>query len=427
MTSAAHGIPAAPVGRPYSSSRASLRKRPPLRLRRGPGGILIADRDSVNDTAISPTGESILVVNAGSSSIKLSLFEIDGANRVELCSRAQIDARDVAAAMEHAGSWLEKVLRGATPAAIGHRIVHGGPAYSSPVVVDDTVLGALETLVPLAPLHQPRSLLPIRALRERFPGVPQVACFDTAFHRTHSEVADRYALPESLYREGVRRYGFHGLSYESIARTLARVAPAVAEGAVIVAHLGSGASMCAMRGGRSVDSTMGFSALDGLPMGTRCGQLDPGVLLYLMSKGYGVEDLERLLYREAGLLGLSGISNDVRNLLESRAPAARLALDCFVYRCAREIASLAGALGGIDALVFTGGIGENSAEMRARICARCAWLGIRVDEGANRYRQPRISSADSRVEVWVVPTDEEQMIAEHTLEVCISGKERKSA
>ncbi len=381
----------------------------------------------MNDTAISPTGESILVVNAGSSSIKLSLFEIDGANRVELCSRAQIDARDVAAAMEHAGSWLEKVLRGATPAAIGHRIVHGGPAYSSPVVVDDTVLGALETLVPLAPLHQPRSLLPIRALRERFPGVPQVACFDTAFHQTHSEVADRYALPESLYREGVRRYGFHGLSYESIARTLARVAPAVAEGAVIVAHLGSGASMCAMRGGRSVDSTMGFSALDGLPMGTRCGQLDPGVLLYLMSKGYGVEDLERLLYREAGLLGLSGISNDVRNLLESRAPAARLALDCFVYRCAREIASLAGALGGIDALVFTGGIGENSAEMRARICARCAWLGIRVDEGANRYRQPRISSADSRVEVWVVPTDEEQMIAEHTLEVCISGKERKSA
>jgi len=309
------------------------------------------------------------------------------------------------------------------PVAVGHRVVHGGPGYTSPVAVDDAVLAALEGLVPLAPLHQPQNLAPIRAIRERFPGIQNVACFDTAFHRTHGEVADRYALPEPLYREGVRRYGLHGLSYEFIARTLPRVAPEIAGGAVVVAHLGSGASMCAMRGGRSIDSTMGFSALDGLPMGTRCGQLDPGVLLYLLRKGNGVEALERLLYHDSGLLGLSGFSNDVRDLLASGDPGARLALDYFVYRAGREIASLAGALGGIDALVFTAGIGENSPEMRARICARLEWLGIRLDTDANRHGGPRISNPQSPVSAWVIPTDEERMIAEHTLQISRSRKE----
>lgn len=389
--------------------------------------------------------DTLLVVNAGSSSIKFSLFETDGRSALEQASRGQMDgigtqprlraqdARgavltdetcsagevpDAAAAMARVGGWLRSHLGGTPPVAIGHRVVHGGPDHASPALVDDALLAALDRLVPLAPLHQPQNLGPIRALRARFPATPQVACFDTAFHRGHPEVADRYALPEALYLEGVRRYGFHGISYEYIARTLPRLAPELAQGAVVVAHLGNGASMCAMRDGRSVDSTMGFTALDGLAMGTRCGQLDPGVLLYLLAeKGWSARDLEHLLYHEAGLRGLSGLSNDVRDLLASGAPGARLALDYFVYRAGRELGSLAAALGGLDALVLTAGIGENSPEIRARICARAAWLGVRLDEAANAARGPRISTSDSRVSVWVIPTDEERMIAEHTLDV----------
>jgi len=389
--------------------------------------------------------DTILVVNAGSSSIKFSSYAVDAGRTLRPILKGQMDGigtqprlrvrdaqggaltdqkypsddvRDISAAMAAVGGWLRTHLGGELPLAVGHRVAHGGPDYAAPVKVDDSVLDALERLVPLAPLHQPYNIGPIRSIQTRFPATPQVACFDTAFHRGHADVADRYALPDALYKDGVRRYGFHGLSYEYIARALPQVAPQIALGRVVVAHLGSGASMCAMCAGRSVDSTMGFTALDGLPMGTRCGQLDPGVLLYLLSqKGWSAADVERLLYREAGLRGLSGISNDVRDLLASEAPAAQRALDYFVYRIRRELGSLAGALGGLDGLVLTAGIGENSPEIRARICVGAAWLGIRLDERANRSGGPRISAPDSRVSVWVIPTDEERMIAEHTLAV----------
>ncbi len=389
--------------------------------------------------------DTILVVNAGSSSVKFSSYELADGRALRLALKGQMDgigtaarlrARDAqgaplteqkyaasdvpdtAGAMAAVGGWLRTHLGGGGPIAVGHRIVHGGPAYAAPLRVDDGVLAALDGFVPLAPLHQPYNIAPIRSIQARFPGIPQVACFDTAFHRGHPEVADRYALPDALYRDGVRRYGFHGLSYEYIARTLPRVAPDIAQGAVVVAHLGSGASMCGIRAGRSIDSTMGFTALDGLPMGTRCGQLDPGVVLYLLDqRGWSVKEVERLLYREAGLRGLSGVSNDVRDLLQSAAPGARLALDYFVCRIGRELGSLTAALGGIDALVLTAGIGENSPEIRARICRGAEWLGVRLDEAANRAGGPRISAADSRVSVWVIPTDEERMIAEHTRDV----------
>jgi acetate kinase len=270
--------------------------------------------------------------------------------------------------------------------------------------------------VPLAPLHQPNNLAPIRAIRERRPEIPQVACFDTAFHRGHPEVADRYAIPDRYYLEGVRRYGFHGLSYEYIAGRLQEVDPELARGRVVVCHLGSGASMCAISGGRSVDSTMGFTAVDGLPMGTRTGQLDPGVVLYLVqAKGYGAEAIERFLYHEGGLKGLSGVSNDMRDLLGSNAPAAKLAVDYFVHRVVRETGALAAAMGGIDGLVFTAGIGERSQEIRARVIGRLGWLGAELDNAANAAHTTTVSAPASRLKVLVVPTDEELMIARHTL------------
>jgi acetate kinase len=389
--------------------------------------------------------DAFLVVNAGSSSIKFNVYVVGAGDALFLMSRGQLDGigsrprlrvrddrgaalfdksftatevADLAEATRRVGAWLRERYAAANLVAVGHRVAHGGPVYAAPVCVDDTVLKALEQFIPLAPLHQPHHLRPMRTLAERFPGILQVACFDTAFHRGHADVADRYALPDDLYEDGIRRYGFHGLSYEYVAGRLPEIAPEIAGGAVVVCHLGSGSSMCAIKGGRSVDSTMGFTALDGLPMGTRCGQLDPGVVLYLLTeKGYSAKDVEQLLYQRAGLRGLSGLSNDVRDLLASDDPGARLALDYFVYRVVRELGSLAAAMDGLDGVVFTAGIGENSAEIRARVCARAGWLGLQLDDAANRAGGPRISAAGSRVSVWVVPTDEERMIARHTVQV----------
>lgn len=388
--------------------------------------------------------ETLLVLNAGSSSIKFQLFALEGDERLTRQMKGQIEGvgvaprltvkakggkvledkswpldamADVPSALDKLLAWLVAELGGALPSAIGHRVAHGGQTFSEPAVVDDSVLRQLEALIPLAPLHQPNNLAPIRAIRTRRPELLQVACFDTAFHRGHAEAAQRYAIPDALHREGVRRYGFHGLSYEYIAGTLPQIAPEIADGRVVVAHLGSGASLCALRAGRSIESTMGFTALDGLPMGTRSGQIDPGVLLYLMeSRGWDRKRLEHFLYRECGLKGLSGVSNDMRELLASEAPLAGIAIDYFVYRVLLETGALAAALGGLDGLVFTAGIGENAPEVRERVCRELAWIGLELDEAANRLNGPRISSVGSRVAAWVVPTDEESLIARHTLE-----------
>ena len=387
--------------------------------------------------------ETILVTNAGSSSIKFQLFAVAGDDKLERRMRGQIegiggrprllardvdgrtlieasysaaDVGDVPAALGKVIAFLREQIGGRLPTAVGHRVVHGGPEYSEPTIVTAAVVERLERYVPLAPLHQPNNLGPIRAILERQPQLPQVACFDTAFHRGHPEVADRFAIPEQLYQEGVRRYGFHGLSYEYIAGRLAEIAPETAKGRVVVAHLGSGASMCAITAGRSVESTMGFTALDGLPMGTRPGQLDAGVVLYLMSeKQMGAKDIERLLYNDCGLKGLSGISNDVRALLASPDPRARLALDCFTYRIALFTGALAAAMGGIDGFVFTAGIGENAPAIREAVVRRLAWLGLELDATANAESKLVITHKQSRFPCYVVATDEELMIATHTL------------
>lgn len=388
--------------------------------------------------------DAILVVNAGSSSLKFQVFElehddlamrfrglIDGigtrpnfavkdAASATVVDRAltTVEGGNPASCLAFLDAWLRQAVAGSQLVGVGHRVVHGGARYSAPVRIDAQVLAELEKFVPLAPLHQPHNLAPIRALMASQPGLPQVACFDTAFHRTQPIEAELFALPKRYYDDGVLRYGFHGLSYEYIATQLPRIAPEIGAGRVVVAHLGSGVSMCALAGGKSVGTTMGFTALDGCPMGTRCGELDPGVVIYLgRERGMSLDEIEALLYKKSGLLGISGVSNDMRDLLASAAPDARLAVNFFIYRIACELGSLAAALGGIDGLVFTAGVGENSALIRARICERAAWLGIDLDTGANASGGPRISRDGSRVSAWVVPTNEELMIARHTRDV----------
>jgi acetate kinase len=382
----------------------------------------------------------ILVVNAGSSSIKFSVFATAGTATLAARVHGQVDhiggaARLVAsdargravadravagsghgAAIAAIHDWLGEHIGGeAGYAAVGHRVVHGGSDFSGPVLIDDRVVAALEALVPLAPLHQPHHLAAIRAVAAAAPGVPQVACFDTAFHRTQPAAAQHFALPRGLTAKGIRRYGFHGLSYEYVASALPKLAPDCAGGRVVVAHLGNGASLCAIAAGRSIATTMGFSPVDGLVMGTRTGLLDPGVILYLAQhEGMRPDEIETLIYRRSGLLGVSGVSSDMRELLASERPEAKEAIDLFVYRIGRELGSLAAALGGLDALVFTAGIGEHSPEIRARVCADAAWLGISLDEAANRAGGPRISRDGSPASAWVVPTDENLVIARHT-------------
>lgn len=385
--------------------------------------------------------DSIVVLNAGSSSLKFSLFLLeDGSPVLKLrgqteglytvpkframdASGAVCATRDWGAgeALAHDGAiaHLLDFLRGELVQhrllAVGHRVVHGGVEYDRPVRVDEGVLMRLDKFVPLAPLHQPHNLAPIRALLARAPQLPQVACFDTSFHRAMPTVAQAFALPPEITDRGVRRYGFHGLSYEYIASVLPRFDPDAARGRVVVAHLGNGASMCAIADGRSVASTMGFTAVDGLPMGTRSGALDPGVVLYLMDElGMDARAIEKLLYTQSGLLGVSGVSSDMRELLASKAPRAKLAVDLFVYRIGRELGSLCAALGGLDALVFTGGIGEHAVPIRERVLRAAAWLGIELDATANAAGGPRVSTAASRARAWVVPANEESMIARHT-------------
>jgi len=388
--------------------------------------------------------DTILVVNAGSSSVKFQVYDARDRSNLKRLVKGQMDgvgARprlraeaadgtspidrtfevekvpDVSAAIQVVGDWLRETQKRDLK-AVGHRVVHGGPDYDRPVLIDNTVLAELERYIPLAPLHQPNNLVPIRTILARLPELPQVACFDTAFHRGHGAVADLFAIPERFYTEGVRRYGFHGLSYEYVAERLRTIAPEVGERRVIVAHLGSGASMCALSNGRSIESTMGFTALDGLPMGTRPGQIDPGVLLYLIQqKGMAPAAVEDLLYRDSGLKGISAVSNDMRELETSTNPAAKLAIDHFVYRIGLHAGMLAAALGGLDAFVFTAGIGENSAMIRAHVAEKLGWLGAELDPAANAAAGSTISTPNSRVTLYVIPTDEELMIARHTVEI----------
>jgi acetate kinase len=391
----------------------------------------------------------ILVLNAGSSSIKYCAFDA-GAPGPALLLRGQLEglyteprfkAANAAGdstdehkwepgtqlghegAVAFLGDYLRSHGEGHRLAAVGHRVVHGGLAFSEATLVTPQVIEQLATLVPLAPLHQPHNLAPIRILAERRPEVPQVACFDTAFHRSQPDAAQAFALPQDITARGVRRYGFHGLSYEYIAGALPAIAPQAAAGRTVVAHLGNGSSMCAIQGGRSMASTMGFTAVDGLPMGTRSGSLDPGVILYLMDElKMDTRAVEDLIYKRSGLLGVSGVSSDMRALLASEDPHARFAVELFVYRIGRELGSLAAALLGLDALVFTAGIGEHAPQVRERVCRQAAWLGLELDQAANEAGGPRISTGASRVSAWVIPTNEELMIARHTLEVTGLGR-----
>jgi len=397
-------------------------------------------------------GHVVLVVNAGSSSIKCSVYRVieddhvDGGARALHGAGGQIEGIGVAPRVvahmadgrlivdekfpvaqvaDHDAAFrllrlvLAVGLRDTPPSAIGHRVVHGGSRYSDAVLIDDEVIEALDALTPLAPLHQPHNLAAIRAVREAAPELPQVACFDTAFHASNGIMAQLFALPYSYYGEGIRRYGFHGLSYEYIAKHLHLVAPEIASGRVIVAHLGNGASLCAMKDGKSVETTMGLTALDGLPMGTRCGALDAGAVLWMMARGMDYHAIETLLYHESGLKGLSGVSSDMRELLASGSDQAKLAIDFYTYRIAQEVGKLAVGLGGLDALVFTGGIGEHAAPIRAQVCERLAPLfGVALDAQANEAGsaegKERVSARESRVPVFAIPTDEEAMIALHT-------------
>ncbi|MBP2300812.1 acetate/propionate family kinase [Azospirillum picis] len=390
-----------------------------------------------------------LVINAGSSSLKFCVFQGSDAADLEVAFTGQIsgigtqqarfEAKDAhrhplasvalsqsdrAALLGYLLDWIGGQLNGSVLVAAGHRVVHGGTRFSAPVRVTPAVLDQLEELIPLAPLHEPHNIAAIRALAESYPQLPQVACFDTAFHQTQPWQSQTFAIPRALTAEGVRRYGFHGLSYEYIAHQLPRVAPELADARVLVCHLGSGASLCAMAAGRSVDTTMGFTALDGVPMGTRPGSIDPGVLIYLMrEKGLGVDEIETLLYHKSGMLGVSGISNDMRELEGSDAPEAAEAVELFCHGVAKQGAALAASMGGLDAVVFTAGVGENSAQVRSRVAERLEWLGVRLDPAANRAKATRISAADSRVPVFVIPTNEEQMIARHTI-ACLSTPSR---
>lgn len=382
-----------------------------------------------------------LVVNAGSSSLKFCVYRLADSGKWGLDARGQIegigvaprfsakDAEGAKLADDHLGAevcdggaalnvladWLRATYGGGRVLGVGHRVVHGGAQFLSPTIVSRQVLAELRELIPLAPLHQPYNLAAIEAVFERMPSVPQVACFDTSFHHTHSAVAALVPLPRDMCKFGLQRYGFHGLSYEYVASVLPEAAPEIARGRVIIAHLGSGASLCALKEGKSVDNSLGFTALDGLCMGTRPGALDPGVVLYLFQTlGLSPKEVESILYKRSGLLGISAISSDMRDLLGRNEPDARLAVDYFVYRAAKEIGALTAVLGGIDGLVFTAGIGENSAEIRRRICESSSWLGVIVDDKANAARGPRISAPQSKVSVWVIPTNEELVIARHT-------------
>ncbi|MDJ0814596.1 MAG: acetate/propionate family kinase [Desulfobacterales bacterium] len=395
----------------------------------------------------------ISVINSGSSSIKFSVYDHVETQELRFVFGGQVEGIGVAprfkARANHGEILAEKTwdhgpdvnhesLMGyligwirenrqqlnLELTGVGHRVVHGGSAYSSPVKVDDAVLRRLEKYIPLAPLHQPHNLGPIRSVMKLGADIPQVACFDTAFHRTNPPLSQIFALPRRYTDEGIRRYGFHGLSYEYISRRLQVLDSKVAAGRVVVAHLGSGASMCALQGGRSIASTMGFSAMDGIPMGTRPGNLDPGVVLYLMQeKGTTPDELADLFYKRSGLLGISGVSNDMRILLESSDPQAEEAIGVFVYRIQRELGSLAAALGGLDALVFTAGVGENSPAIRARVCEGAQWLGLQLDPAANDQNLLKISTPESQVSIWVIPTNEELMIATHTRNVLLGAQE----